>query len=102
MLEKSLSNGIDVKEMVGDMAYVSEDNLDTCEEKGVTLFARTNTAVAAAASTTLDEGFSFNKDTGLLQCPAGELAMRVEKRPAESGNTYLRYVFSKVKCRKCA
>jgi hypothetical protein len=27
--------------------------------------------------------------------------MRVDKRVAENGNTYLRYVFSKVKCRKC-
>lgn len=70
------------------MAYVIQDNLDTCKEKGVTLFARTNTAVAVADSTTLDEGFSFNKDAGLMQCPAGELAMRVEKRSAENGNTY--------------
>ena len=30
-----------------------------------------------------------------------ELAMRVEKRTAKKGNTFLRYVFSKVKCRKC-
>lgn len=83
------------------MAYVSEDNLDICKENGVTLFAKTNYAVAAAATSPLDEGFSFNKDAGLLQCPAGELAMRVGKRAAENGNTYLRYVFSKVKCRKC-
>ena len=83
------------------MAYVSEENLDICEEKGVTLFARTNSAVAAASAARLDEGFSFNKDAGLLQCSAGELAMRVEKRTAENGNSYLRYVFSIVKCRKC-
>jgi len=101
LLEKSLNNGVQVKEVIGDMAYVSEDNLDTCEEKGVTLYAKTNSAVAAAAATPLDKGFYFNKDAGLLQCPAGELAMRVEKRMAENGNTYLRYVFSKVKCRKC-
>ena len=37
----------------------------------------------------------------MLQCPAGELAMRVEKLTAKNGNTYLRYVFRKVKCRKC-
>ncbi len=37
----------------------------------------------------------------MLQCPAGELAMRVEKRAAKNGNTYLGYLFSKVKCRKC-
>lgn len=101
LLEKSLNNGVRVKEAIGDMAYVSEDNLDICEEKDVTLYARTNSAVAAAAATPLDEGFCFNKDAGLLQCPAGELAMRVEKRSAENGNTYLKYVFSKVKCKKC-
>lgn len=101
LLEKSINNGIAVKEMVGDMAYVSEDNLNICEEKGVTLFARTNAAVAAAAMAKLDEGFYFNKDAGLLQCPAGELAMRVSKKMAKNGNTYLNYFFSTAKCRKC-
>ena len=72
-----------------------------CEAKEVTLYAKTNSAVVAAASGTLDEGFCFNKDASLLQCPSGELAMRVEKRAAENGNTYLRYIFSKVKCKKC-
>ena len=101
LIEKTIDNGIYVKEAIGDMAYVSEDNLDICEEKGMTLYARTNSAVAAAAATRLDEGFSFNKDAGLLQCPAGELAMRVDKRAAENGNAYLRYIFSKVKCKRC-
>ncbi|WP_286438614.1 transposase, partial [Bacteroides acidifaciens] len=30
-----------------------------------------------------------------------ELSTRVERRSAKNGNTYLRYIFSKVKCRKC-
>lgn len=101
LLEKSINNGIEVKEIIGDMAYVSEKNLGVCEENGVTLFAKTNSAVASAAATPLDAGFSFNKDAGLLQCPAGELAMRVDKRAAKNGNTYMGYVFSIVKCRKC-
>ena len=101
LLEKSITNGITVNEVIGDMAYVSEDNLNVCKEKGATLFAKTNTAVAAAAATPLDEGFFFNKDAGLLQCPAGELAVTVEKRLADNGNTYLRYIFNKVKCQKC-
>jgi transposase len=50
LLEKSQSNGVEVKEIVGDMAYVSEGNLDVCEENGVTLIAKTNSAVAAAAA----------------------------------------------------
>ena len=83
------------------MAYVSDDNLEVCG-KEITLIARTNTAVAAAANGNLEEGFCFNKDAGMLQCPAGELSTRVEKRTAKNGNTYLRYIFSKVKCRKCS
>jgi hypothetical protein len=101
LLEKTIENGVWVKEAVGDMAYVSEDDLDVCEEKGVTLYARTSSAASAAAATPLDEGFCFNKDAGLLQCPAGKLAMRADKRAAENGNTYPRYMFSKVKCKKC-
>lgn len=100
LIEKTQRNGINVTEVIGDMAYVSEDNLEVCGEE-ITLIARTNTAVAAAANGNLEKGFCFNKDAGMLQCPAGELAMRVEKRAASNGNTYLRYVFSKVKCKKC-
>ena len=100
LIEKAQKNGIKVTEIIGDMAYVSDDNLATCGEE-IALIARTNTAVAAAAKGRLEEGFCFNKDAGMLQCPVGELATRVEKRAAQNGNTYLRYVFSKVKCRKC-
>jgi hypothetical protein len=101
LLASSKNNGVEVKGIIGDMAYVSKENLEICKENGVTLFARTNSAVAAAAATPLDEGFILNKDAGLMQCPAGELATRVEKRSAKNGNTYLKYVFSAVTCRQC-
>ncbi|MEH2953484.1 hypothetical protein VV089_10945 [Candidatus Merdisoma sp. JLR.KK011] len=45
------------------MAYVSDDNLEACGE-GITLIARTNTALAAAANGKLEEGFCYNKDAG--------------------------------------
>lgn len=100
LIESAQKSGIEVTEIIGDMAYVSEENLEICGEE-ITLIARTNTAVAAAAAAELEEGFSFNKDAGKLQCPAGELAMRVEKREAKNGNQYHNYVFSKRKCKKC-
>lgn len=100
LIEKAKRNGIEVTEVIGDMAYVSEDNLEVCGES-ITLIARTNTAVAAAAQAELEEGFSFNKDAKMLQCPAGELAIRVEKRDAKNGNQYHNYVFSTRKCKKC-
>ncbi len=101
LVDKSKENGIEVSEVVGDMAYVSDENLAVCKENDIILYAKTNTAVAAATVVELDEGFWFNKDAGLLQCPSGELATRVEKRKAENGNTYLNYCFSKKKCNKC-
>lgn len=100
LIEKSKKNGVDVKEVIGDMAYVSDDNLEACEKEGVTLYAKTNSAVAAAANTELEEGFSYSKDAHMLQCPAVHLAMRVEHRKASSGNTYANYCFSVKKCRK--
>lgn len=84
-----------VTEVISDMAYVSDDNLKVCG-KEITLIARTNTVVAVAVNRNLEDSFCFNKDVGMLQCPAGELSMRVEKRAAKNGNTYLRYIFSKV------
>lgn len=101
LLDKSKQNGAPVKEIVGDMAYVSDDNLAVCKENDVELYARTNSAVAAAANTQLDEGFSYSKDAHMMQCPAGHLATRVEKRNAANGNTYLNYCFSVKKCKSC-
>ena len=101
LIEKSKKNGVDVKEVIGDMAYVSDDNLESCEKEDVTLYARTNSAVAAAANTELEEGFSYSKDAHMLQCPAGHLATRVDYRKASNGNTYANYCFSAKACKKC-
>ena len=101
LIEKAQKNGIKVKEVIGDMAYVSDDNLAVCEKEDVTLYARTNSAVAAAANTELEEGFSYNKDAHMLQCPAGYLAMRVDHRKAANGNAYANYCFSARTCKKC-
>lgn len=101
LIEKSKKNGVDVKEVIGDMAYVSDDNLEVCEKEGVVLYARTNSAVAAAANAELEEGFSYSKDAHMLQCPGGHLAMRVKYRKASNGNTYAKYCFPAQSCKKC-
>lgn len=101
LIQKTKANEVEVKDVVGDMAYVSDENLEMCERENVTLYARTNSAVSSAAKAQLDEGFSYNKDAKRLQCPAGHLAMRVETKKQENGNTYLKYVFSKPTCKQC-
>lgn len=101
LIEKSVQNGVDVKEVIGDMAYVSDQNLAVCEEKDITLYAKTNSAVAAAAKCNLDEGFWLNKDAAALQCPAGELSVKANKKASTHGNEYLQYRFDKKTCQKC-
>ena len=49
LIEKARKNGIKVTEVIGDMAYVSDNNLKTCGEE-IALIAKTNPAVAAAAN----------------------------------------------------
>lgn len=83
------------------MAYASDNNPAFCEEHNAELYARTNSAVAAAACAQLEDGFSYSKDAHMTQCPAGHLAMRVEKRNAANGNTYYNYCFSVKKCKVC-
>ncbi len=99
LVEKSKKNGINVKEVIGDMAYVSKENLEYCGDN-IELIAKSNPVITGLIKNRND-GFEFNKDAGMMQCPAGELAMRVDKTELESGNTFYRYAFSKKKCKNC-
>ena len=72
LIEKAQKNGIKVTEVIGDMAYVSDDNLETCGEE-ITLIARTNTAVVAAANGRLEEGFVLIKMQGCCNVRLGSL-----------------------------
>jgi hypothetical protein len=100
LVEQSKSNGIDVKEILGDTAYSSIENIKFCDREKMTLIAKSNPVIANAAEPKND-GFEFNKDAALLQCPAGELALTVYKRQGKYDNQYFVYCFSKRKCQKC-
>ncbi|MDD4495044.1 MAG: IS1182 family transposase [Eubacteriales bacterium] len=100
LVEKSRANGIEVKEVIGDTAFSSMENIDFCEESGIQLIAKSNPVIATAAAPK-DDGFAYNKDAGTMQCPAGELAMRVDKRTGRYKNQVWSYCFSKKKCTKC-
>ncbi len=99
LIEKSKKNGIEVNEVIVVMAFVSKDNLEYCGDE-ITLIAKSNPVIAGLAAAKND-GFEYNKDAGTMQCPAGELAARADKKELESGNTFYRYIFSKRKCKTC-
>ena len=73
LVEQSKSNGIEVKEVLADTAY------------SMTLIAKSNPVIASAAEQKNDS-FKYNKDAGMMQCPAGELALTVHKRQGKYDN----------------
>lgn len=99
LVEKSEKNGVNVEEILGDMAYSSKENIDYCEEKNIKLISRLNTVVSNGNSR--DDEFIFNKDAGTMQCPEGHLATRCEVREGNYDNQYYNYFFSIKKCKKC-
>lgn len=99
LVEKSQKNGIEVKEILGDKAYSSKDNIDYCNENDIKLVSRLNTVVSNGNSR--DDEFVYNKDAGTMQCPEGHLAMRCEIREGKYGNQYYNYLFSIKKCKRC-
>jgi len=100
LVKQSKSNGIDVKEILGDTAYSSIDNIKFCDSEKMTLIAKSNPVIASATEPKND-GFEYNKDAGIMQCPAGELALTVYKRQGKYDNQYFVYCFNKNKCQKC-
>ena len=49
------------------------------------------------------DGFIFNKDAKLMQCPQGHLALRssYQKRATNHKNNVIRYFFDIEKCKEC-
>ena len=100
LIEKSKKNGIDVAEVIGDMAYSSKENIDYCEDREIQLLSRIK--YVATEGQGRDDEFVFNKDAETMRCPEGHLAMRHDVRQGKSGSQYYIYHFSMKKCKKCS
>ena len=59
VVEQSKSNGIEVKEVLGDTAYSSIENIKYCDGEKMTLIAKSNPVIASAAEPKND-GFEYN------------------------------------------
>jgi IS5 family transposase len=102
LIEKSVGNGIDVNEVLGDTAYSSKDNLKYAENNGIALVSKLN-PVISNGSGQQKEGFSYNKDADTMVCPAGRLACRKEKngKRNQARNQTIRYYFDIEECKNC-
>ena len=100
--EQSKGNGIEVKEICGDTAYSSKDNLSYAEQNEIKIISKLH-PVISNGNGQHREGFIFNKDADTYQCPAGELAVKKDmiKRKSGNKNETMRYFFDIEKCKQC-
>lgn len=91
----------DLEEVIGDGAYSGQDNLENAEKEEVNLIAKLNPVVANGNRE--DEGFQYNKDAGMMVCPAGHMATRanIMHRRRMGKNDRINFTFDVHKCRVC-
>jgi IS5 family transposase len=101
LIEKSIDNGIDVNEVLGDSAYSSKTNLEYTEQKGIALVSKLN-PIISNGNGEQKEGFTYNKDANTMVCPAGHLACRKAMDKSKgSKNDRIAYYFDIEKCKQC-
>jgi transposase len=92
----------DLEEVIGDGAYSGQDNLENAAKEDVNLIAKLNPVVANGNRK--EDGFQYNKDAGMMVCPAGHMATKANKvRLRYRGkNDRLVFTFDIHKCRVCS
>lgn len=92
----------DLERVVGDGAYAGNTNLEMAREEGITIVAKVNPRLLEGSEIER-RGFTFNKDAGMMVCPAGHMAISKKIFHTEKGeNDRLRYTFSRKICRTCS
>ena len=99
LLTQTIGNGIEVEEIIADKAYSSQKNLSIAKNKKIKLISRLNALLMNGTGRAKD-GFDYNKDADMYQCPSGELATRKAVKTIRQ-RKYMRYFFSIKKCKCC-
>ena len=103
LISKAKVNIPDLEEVIGDGAYSGQDNLENAGKEQISLIAKLN-PIVASGSRSERGGFTFNKDAGMMVCPAGHMAKykQITKRHDEKRkNDRLRFIFDRDKCAVC-
>ena len=103
LISKAKVNIPDLEEVIGDGAYSGQDNLENAGKEHIVLIAKLNPIVSNGRQSERD-GFTFNKDAGMMVCPAGHMAKykNVTKRYDEKRkNNRIRFIFDREKCSVC-
>jgi transposase len=102
LIEKSKAAGMNVKTVIGDMAYSEKDNLAFSKEQHIELVSKLHPQISQGARKKEAE-FEFNKDAGMYVCKAGHMAIR-RARQGKKGigkNQKDTYYFDVELCKRC-
>jgi transposase len=102
LIEKSKATGMEVRSVIGDMAYSEKDSIVYTKDNEIELIAKLNPLITQGARKKEDE-FLFNKDAGMYVCKAGHMAVRKARQGKKGvGNNQTHtYHFDLEKCKKC-
>ena len=104
LVDQSRNNGMIVETVIGYAAYSGTDNLKLTEDKvkGFELISKLN-PVISNGNRKGEDGFDFNKDTGMFVCPAGHMATRRARQGKKDSakNQTWTYHFDVDKCKRC-
>jgi hypothetical protein len=102
LIEKSQATGMEVRTVIGDMAYSEKDNIAYAKDNHIELISKLNPLITQGARKKEDE-FQFNKDAGMYVCKAGHMANR-KARQGKTGigkNQVDTYYFDVERCKSC-
>lgn len=100
LIEKSIQNGVDVQNVLGDRAYSGKENIKMAEAKGIKLYSRLNPSIS---NEELKEGWQYNKDADRIVCPAGHMAFKKARQGRKNGQSNQAdcHYFDIEKCKVC-
>lgn len=91
-----------LERVVGDGAYAGNTNLEKAQKEGITIVAKVNSKLLEGSDIER-RGFTFNKDSDMMVCPAGHMAISKKVYHAKaSENDRIWYIFSRKICNTCS
>lgn len=102
LIEKSKAAGMEVKTVIGDMAYSEKDNIAFTKNNNIELISKLNPLITYGNRKQENE-FLFNKDAGMYVCKAGHMAIRKARQgKTKSGKNQVdTYYFDVEVCKRC-
>lgn len=102
LVDKTENQGVIIEEIIGDAAYSGKDNIIMTQESNRHLIAKLNPIVSKGQRKEEDK-FEFNKDSGMVVCPAGHQAIKKARTGKKNvkKNQLTTYYFDVEKCKLC-